>query len=89
MKSKCVVKSVQLDVAIKVVGCDVQNPWKVAVLPWTHTDGHCPAPAPVVPLTLLTTQAACLCLYPLVLAFEDPVDWYVTSSPTSMAPVTS
>lgn len=91
MKSKCVVKSVcvQIDVAIRVVGVVSQNPVKVAVLPWTHTYGHCPAPDPAVPLTLLTAQAACLCLSPLVLALVVPVDEYITSSPTSMAPATS
>ena len=66
-----------------------QKPPKVAVLPWTHTDGQALFPAPVVPLTLLTLQAACLCLTPLLEADEDPVDVYITSSPTSMAPATS
>ena len=91
MKSKCVVKSVclQLDVAIRGVSVDFQNPEKVAVLPWTHTYGHCPFPDPAVPLTLLTTQAACLCLCPFMEADEEPTDEYITSSPTSMAPATS
>ena len=89
-KQVCVVKFVlQLDVAIRVVGVDFQNPVKAAVLPETQTYGQFPLPAPAVPLTLLTTQAACLCLCPLLLAAEDPVAEYITSSPTSMAPVTS
>ena len=71
------------------MGVDFQNPPNLAVLPWTHTDGQFALPEPAVPLTLLTLQAACLCLCPLLDATDDPLALYITSSPTSMAPVTS
>jgi hypothetical protein len=41
-----------------------------------------------VPLTLLTTQAACLWLAPLPEAEKDPASLYSTDSYTSIAPAT-